>query len=408
MTRASTAADALVARLRPIWPAPTSLRVAHWPRVRARGDDFLVLPSVRRPVLLIPAARTTAAGAIVRHDDGQRARASLRLLAWAQAHGLLRWAPVGRVRVQGDSAVRTSGVLAAVHAAVPDADAVVVRLGRPRHGRTVVLQALDRAGTSVAFAKCAWGDRVADLRLEHRNLVDVADAPAPGVRSPGVLDYSEVGDGAALVLEALVPSAPVDDDPGVPVEAMQALAGARGWEPATLASSPVLTRLTADIATVADPEARAWLGRERDRLVRELGDCATRVGGWHGDWVPWNMAREPEGVLLWDWEHHQQGVLPGFDHVHYLAQDLRQRAGTTTAVEDDWLACAREALRGDWGLSADEAEATIRSYLLVVNLRYVTDREGDPTGANERTGWGRDLLGRLGADAHSLDGGGLR
>lgn len=393
--RRQAAAD-LVSRVRPIWPEPIDVRVSRRARpLGAEGQDYLVLPALRRPVLLVPAHRAAAAGAIVRFDDGQRARLLLRVLAWAQAKGVLRRLPIARISVGGAEA---SGVLGVVERAVPDAEAVVVRLGRPRHGRAVILNALDADGQSLAFTKCAWGDRVVDLRQESDNLAGVASNPVEGVRAPEVLAFVELDGSAALVLEALTPAAPATQT-GLPVVAMRALAERKGWHPTTVADSDVVVRLQAGIGAVVNRQDREWLQTELVRLVVELGGVGTRTGTWHGDWVPWNMARDGSTILLWDWEHNEDGVLPGFDQLHYLGQEMRQRLGTSPDVEDTWLAAARAALADDWGVTGAEAEAVIRSYLLVVNLRFVFNREGDPLGQVQRSGWSRSLLERLGGDA---------
>jgi hypothetical protein len=388
------AAANLVARVRPIWPEPVELHVSRNVLPGRRdGQDYLVLPALRRPVLLVPAGRRAAAGAIVRFDEGQRARLLLRLLAGAQRTGLLRRLPVARVSV---GPADDGGVLQEVRKAVPGADAIVVRLGRPRHGRAVILNALDTRGRSVAFAKCAWGVRVADLEQERDNLAAVAHDQIPGVRAPEVLAFVRLEDSAALVLEALTPKSPATGESGLPVEAMKALAGCRGWQRTSVSDSEVVKRLRDGIAAVRDEQARSWLQSELDRMVSELGDVETRAGSWHGDWVPWNMARDGTTILLWDWEHHEPGVPPGFDHLHYLAQELRLRVGTSPDVEDSWLDAARAALAQHWDERGAAAEAAVRAYLLVVNLRYVADREGDPEGSSERSGWTRELLQRLG------------
>jgi len=395
----SEAATDLISRLRPVWPEPTELQVTRAPRSARRDQhELLVLPALSRPILLVPAGRRGAAGAIVRFDDGQRARLSLRLLAWAQARGVLRLAPVARVRV-GTAGI--SGVVEVVREAVPEADSIVVRLGRRRHGRAVILHALDADGRSLAFAKCAWGPRVADLRLEHDSIVDVTTDPVAGVRAPKALAFVELDDAAVLVLEALTPSTPLTPaaGAGVPVAAMRALAGRRGWRRTTVAGSEVVQRLREGISALPDEAPRSWLEHELARLVDELGDVDTRTGSWHGDWVAWNMARDGAEILLWDWEHHEHGVFPGFDHLHFLAQDLRLRIGTTPDVEDTWLTRARQELADAWDVRGAAAEAAIRSYLLVVNLRYVSDREGDPQGSSHRAGWSRALVERLGTPA---------
>lgn len=389
----SGAAASLIARVRPIWPSPTHLRVSrHIGKSDVGSQNYLVLPSLRRPVLLLPSESAAASGAIVRFDEGQRAKPLLRVLAWAQEKGLLYRLPLARLAVSD----RTGGPLAVVAHAVPDADTIVVRLGRPRHGRAVILNALDARGRSLAFAKCAWGAGVTSLRQESANLRSMSSQPISGVRTPQVLGMVEQEGFAALVLEALTPQSSAAEPSGVPVEAMMALAERRGWQSSILRLTPVVSRLRVGIEAVQSPDERGWLTKEMDRLVAELGDIDTRTGSWHGDWVPWNMTRDADTILLWDWEHYEDGVLPGFDHLHYLAQELRLRQGTTQRVEDTWLDAAKSALATSWALRDAEANAAVRTYLLAVNLRYVTDREGAPDGTPPRAGWSRQLLERLG------------
>lgn len=384
-------AERLERRLRPVWDESVQLRVDR--RVgRDAGSTYLVLPSLLRPVLLVPAGDAAAAAAFRRVDEGQRARFVLHALAWAQQHRLLRWLPLARVRIGHSDA---SAVLGALRAAVPEATSVVIRLGRPRPGRAVVLQALAGDGRSLAFAKCAHGDRVAYLRREHAQLIGVGEKPAPGVRAPRVLGFRDAEGAAVLVLEALVPSRRAVGS-GAPVTAMRALAGRAGDVSAPLAGTGVLAQLRSGIEALADTAARDWLRVELDRLLSELGDVVVRTGTWHGDWVGWNMARDGDTVMLWDWEHAETGVPLGLDHVHHLAQDLRMNVGTSPDVEDRWLSAARLALRRDWGVGGAAAEATLRTYLVVVNLRYVEDRQDDPGSTSQREGWSHELLARLG------------
>ncbi len=389
----SVAATSLITRVRPIWPAPTNLRVNRRAgNFEVGSQNYLVLPSLRRPVLLLPSRSPAASGAIVRFDDGQRGKALVRILAWAQAKGLLYRLPLARLSVSD----RAGCPLDVVARTLPDADTIVVRLGRPRHGRAVVLNALDAGGRSLAFAKCAWGDRVSDLRREQTSLTTIADHPVPGIRTPKVLGLIEQGDFAALVLEALSPQSAAAEPSGVPIVEMRAFAERHGWQSSSLRLTPAIGRLSEGISAIRDPEERKWLERELDRLVTERGDIDTRTGSWHGDWVPWNMARDADAVLLWDWEHCEDGVLPGFDHLHYLAQDLRLREGPTESAEDAWVYSARKVLATNWDVHHEEADAAIRTYLLVVNLRYVADRQGAPDSNARRAGWSRQLLERLG------------
>jgi hypothetical protein len=385
---------ALEHRLRAIWPGSVELHVGHLPRRRRGGATYLVLPSLRRPIIALPADDPAAARAILRDGEGQRAaQVPLRMLARAQQLGLLRHAPMARVWVSDPEA---SPLLRAVRQAVPDAGAIVIRLGRPRPGRTVVLQALATSdGRPLAFAKCAFGTRVSHLRQEQAHLHEVGPEPAPGVRAPRVLEFADHDGAGVLVLEAMVP-ADAGGGRGAPVPAMRNLARRSGTVVRPMATLPVLDAIRDAVDAVGDDEARGWLGTELERLVAERGRDAVETGEWHGDWVGWNMARDGGSVLLWDWEHRQTGVPVGLDHVHYLAQQLRLRAGTSPRVEDRWVLEATRALAEQWGVSGAAADATLRTYLLLVNVRFVADRE-DVSWSAPRDGWSRELLARLGA-----------
>ena len=117
------------------------------------------------------------------------------------------------------------------------------------------------------------------------------------------------------------------------------------------AETALLRRLhrTAEALAAASPDT-GWLVEHAQRLAEQHAEQPVVVASWHGDWVPWNMTRDGDQVLLWDWEHYEDDVLAGFDHLHYLAQTRRMRDGTDPAAEDAWLDEARAALTTDWGL----------------------------------------------------------
>jgi hypothetical protein len=119
------------------------------------------------------------------------------------------------------------------------------------------------------------------------------------------------------------------------------------------------------------------------------------------------MAREGDEVLLWDWEHFDLDALRAWDHLHYIAQDLRNRSGTTPAAEDAWLTEAHQVLADDWALDGPQRHAVLRAYLLEINLRYLHDRQADPLGNPGRSGWARELVERLGSDLKEPAGGPL-
>ncbi len=388
-----SARDQLTSRLRTVWPAPISIDVSRLPRQRAGGsEEYLVLPAMSRPVLLVPADQAAAAAALARNDDGQRAPTLSRALEVAHRRGVLRRLP-GVTRVSVPDA---TGLVSIVRRLVPEADSVVVRLGRRRHGRAVVLQALDSDGRSLAFAKCSRGAGSARLAGERDRLHELADRPVHGITAPPVLGWAVEDDAAVLCIGALTPStAPAAD--GVPVAAMHGLAARRGTAVAQpFTEAPLARRLMEEAETLAAKTSDAdWIVSALRRLLATHGDVPVTTASWHGDWVPWNMTRDGVDVMLWDWEHYEDDVLPGFDHLHYLAQTRRLRDGTDAAAEDAWLADAHEALASDWGLTADQREVTIAAYLIAVNLRFVADRVDDPAGPTDRQGWAEPLVARL-------------
>ncbi|MCU1368829.1 MAG: hypothetical protein JWO77_23 [Ilumatobacteraceae bacterium] len=116
-------------------------------------------------------------------------------------------------------------------------------------------------------------------------------------------------------------------------------------------------------------EAAAWWTERREACqdqpaIDELLDqIAARHRGderawarWHGDWVPWNLARCHRGLIAWDWEYSEPGAPVGLDEVHGRYQQAHVVEGRTIA---DALA---EAHRGEgWLADAHVAMLITRS-----------------------------------------------
>ncbi len=98
-----------------------------------------------------------------------------------------------------------------------------------------------------------------------------------------------------------------------------------------------------------------------DRVVRHRGDrqvsalldaVAAAHGGvdrswarWHGDWVPWNLARSSRGLVAWDWEYSEPGAPVGLDEVHCAYQHERVLRGRPVA---EALATVRRSAPEPW------------------------------------------------------------
>ncbi len=211
----------------------------------------------------------------------------------------------------------------------------------------------------------------------------------PGVTPPPVLGWA-VEDGAAvLCLGALAAGRPARSG-GVPVSAMHALPTRNGPLRRTPFGQPARPAAAAEAEALADVTP----GRRLDRGAPQPARGAARPtqpwsgAAWHGDWVPWNMARDGDQVLLWDWEHYEDDVLAGFDHLHYLAQTRRMRDGT------DWRPRTpgwrrRAALTTDWGLTGPRPRPPSR-LPAAINLRFLADRLGatEPAPPTARAGPG--------------------
>lgn len=171
----------------------------------------------------------------------------------------------------------------------------------------------------VGFAKVAWEAQSADfVRREHEALVEI-DGAAGTVRVPRVLGSGTWGDHPYLVTEPL----PAD------VHRPAAHEGPRAAELVALApqvrvdvprSTAHLQAVAARLMTTDDPAAGPLIGEARALLDRVLADDRPLpvVARWHGDLVPWNVARAGDGTLwVWDWETVDRDVVIGLDAVHW-------------------------------------------------------------------------------------------
>jgi hypothetical protein len=86
-----------------------------------------------------------------------------------------------------------------------------------------------------------------------------------------------------------------------------------------LAASPWWLSVRSRIrAGLADPPARSALELAAERIEQAHGRVPLEFGAWHGDLVPWNLARRGSRLYAWDWESSTPDVPLGFDAVHFL------------------------------------------------------------------------------------------
>lgn len=66
-----------------------------------------------------------------------------------------------------------------------------------------------------------------------------------------------------------------------------------------------------------DPAVRPVLELAVHRIEQAYGRVPVKFGAWHGDLVPWNLARLGSRLYAWDWEGSTPDVPLGFDAVHF-------------------------------------------------------------------------------------------
>jgi len=377
-----------------LWPPPASASLSRGLRVRAargRERDFVVLPSGRRPRLLVPSGRRASAAAVRRYGEpgSVTAWAGSRALALALAAGGASVGLGGRLRVSADPPAGTpdppagtadlpAGTIEAYLRSVLGYEVLIsTHLGAARANRKPVLQLLTTRGETAGFAKVSVNPLTRDLiRAERAALDTLAAEDFRELTVPRVLHHGQWQGREVLILNAL----PVWRRrkalrPGQLTAAMTEVAAVGGRSRGPLAGSDYLARLQGRLeASQAGPD-RAALSDALDTLAAAGTELS--FGAWHGDWTGWNMASTADGLLVWDWERFDLGVPAGFDFLHYRLQSdvVRRRRPPADAAAD----CVRNA--PGWlaplGVATTEAHLVAILYLAELSARYLADRQAE-------------------------------
>lgn len=381
-----------------VWGVPGGSRAwcldapppADWEAV----DAYLVLPSADRPLVVVPRLSRRA---IVRALSARpRLQSKANLLVRMGAATALALAVPNRVPgdvllVEGgagttdtaDEPPRLLGHLSLVLG--EDVRALIVP-GRQDPNRKPTLELLTDDGRSVGFAKVGWNAQTRDLvRNEARQLrllARVRDS-SEGQRlpaTPHVLAHLDLPSTSTVVTKPMPGRARARSNAAPPPnDAMAAVASALSstggrLEHQRMHELGIWVRHRSALARAGDdpelgPAAGVLLTALNEALDDADSDAAVPVGGWHGDWTPWNMASVGQTLWVWDWEHAGQDVPFGFDLCHYLFQvDVEvARSSPTQAVNG--LRMQAPAALGELGVPASAATAVATGYLVEVWLR---------------------------------------
>jgi len=248
---------------------------------------------------------------------------------------------------------------------------VGVYLGRPRANLKPVLQVMDTAGETIAFAKVGMTPLTDELvAREAAALRALGAAPLGSAVVPGVIHAGEWRGHPMLVQQAL-PVWQATTAPGADAVAAAMLAvGSVGADRRPVAECACWRDLRADLARLADDPRQDALRLAYDRLAPRAGtDVAAGAG--HGDWTPGNTAVVDGRVMVWDWERFADHQPAGLDALHY---DLQRRLFWDVEPDavDAWAA-GSASLLASVGVAAEAVPLVRAVYLLSVLARWRAD-----------------------------------
>jgi hypothetical protein len=368
-----------------LWPPPATVTVGRAGRRAAaapRGSEFIVLPRLSRPRLLVPPAARPAAAAVRRYGEpgARTTRLATRALSLALATGLGGAVLRGRVRVHVPPGADT--IESYLTEALGREVLISMHLGEARANRKPVLQLLTPRGEPAGFAKVGINPLTCELvRAERDALGRLGRARLAGLTIPEVLHCGRWRGLEVLVLGALpvwLRRRPVRW-PRL-AAAMSEVAGVDGLQRAPLAGSSYWRRLSSRLAAVDAGADRDALAGALDALAARSGRRRLAFGAWHGDWTPWNMASTDRGLLVWDWERFTGDVPAGFDALHYwLQSEVVPARGEPRAAASGCIDRAPQLL-APFGAEPADARLTAILYLADLATRYLADRQ-DKAGA---------------------------
>lgn len=362
-----------------LWPPPATTSLVGGRAAGSNEREFIVLPSARRPRLLVPSVRRASAAAVRRYGEpgSFTTWAGSRTLALALAGGAGAVGLGGRLRVRVSPGVDT--IEAYLSSAVGHEVLISTHLSGARANRKPVLQLLTPVGETTGFAKVSVNPLTRDLiRAERAALNTLAARSFRELIIPRVLHHGQWQGRDVLVLSAL----PVWRRrralrAGQLTGAMAELAAADGYRRAPLADSAYLTRLRSRLEKAPAGRERSALGAALDAVAAAAAGTQLTFGAWHGDWTRWNMACTAAGLLVWDWERFTADTPVGFDALHCRLQSaVVRRPQPPAAAAAECVRYAPGSL-APFGVPPTTARLVAVLYLTELSVRYLADRQAE-------------------------------
>lgn len=388
VTNSSSRGDFLGEVFTTLWPQPPQ-RVRPWQARRqasaappgmagpaAGRRRYALVPSAAAPAVAVPLRpRRGAASVLANYKASARgmARLRLRLLAALARLGAFELWPHQVVLPHPPPG---AGSLETFLAGELGHDVVAsVYTSPPRANRKPVLQLLDGSGRTFGYAKIGVNPLTTSLVAgEARALGEMGRRSLSSVRVPSVVFHGDWQGLEILVQSALDVTASGHAPAGVLSAAMVEVCG----DPDQLTAVPAASNSYVDglairLDLVKTPRGQ-WLRSAVVSWVAAAGvDEQLRLGAWHGDWTPWNMAYDGRDLSVWDWERYEEGVPAGYDALHCASQAVIMSREQTPGDAVAALLGQAPALLAPFGLDAAAAERVCGLYLIELGARY----EGD-------------------------------
>jgi hypothetical protein len=240
--------------------------------------EYLVIPDVRRPKLLVPmGSRRVAVAAVRRFTEPQSRLAKLKRDAVVMALRSGAWPALlrDRVRLSGDIGDSIDDHL---RRTLDTELSLSVHIGPARANRKPVLQLLNPAGKTIGFAKLGTGPLTRRLvRAETAALTALSHVKLSTVTVPSVLHAGQWRGHQVLVQSPLPIWQPREQLASRRlVDAMLEVASACGTTQGWLATSPYWADLRSRLSQLSDHEDGVALGNAARRLVEHCSDLGMR------------------------------------------------------------------------------------------------------------------------------------
>lgn len=358
-----------------LWPAPSRIVSGS-----GAGTDYVLLPSSRRPKVMVPRRPRRATAAVLRNYKSSATaaqQARLTAMSVAARFGVTDLMP-GRLSIDTRDAGPSGSIVAYLSEALGRDVHVGLYIGAPgRANLKPVLQLLSADGHTFAFAKLGMTPLTCELVAgEGRTLTWLGQQQLSRVRVPEVLHRGRWHGYEVLVQTALPRVGRVRIAAPVLSAAMAEVAALAGTRAAPATRSSYWARTAERLAALPESGSAAALLQQWE-LLGAADSVLLTFGSWHGDWTAWNMTLSGDRALLWDWERYGPDVPVGFDALHHHLQSAIVRGGVPADRAALQLLDRAPGLLEPLGVPAGAAPVVVALYLVEIGSRYLADGQAE-------------------------------